>query len=111
MNVVAVSPSGDAEGLKPAPISAAGMDSPAAPVAVPKVPLNSSLRLLLDRMRVVSDNVLPTVVMLVLLLGLWQIVCSQPGASLPPPLKVFTDTQDLIMHPFFEGNGNEKGLG
>ncbi|MBY0510730.1 MAG: nitrate ABC transporter permease [Rhodospirillaceae bacterium] len=57
------------------------------------------------------DNTLPTVVMLALLLGIWQIACSQPGASLPPPLKVFADTQDLIFHPFFEGNGTDKGLG
>lgn len=63
------------------------------------------------RVRATAEKVLPTLVMVAILLGLWQVLCSQPGASLPPPLKVWQDTQELIFHPFYEGSGTDKGLG
>ena len=111
MNKVAVDPVGSADTFEPTQSSPAVAAIPATPVTVPKTPFRLTLSLMMDRLRVVSDNVLPTIVMVALLLGIWQIACSQPGASLPPPLKVFADTQELIWHPFFEGSGTDKGLG
>ncbi len=53
---------------------------------------------------------LPTTAILVILL-LWQIVYSQPGANLPTPTQVWQDTWDpLIKDPFFDFGGNDKGL-
>jgi nitrate/nitrite transport system permease protein len=54
--------------------------------------------------------VLPPVIMLGLLGLVWQLMCSQPGASLPPPSKVIADTWELIKHPLYDNGGNDKGL-
>jgi nitrate/nitrite transport system permease protein len=55
-------------------------------------------------------DLLPLVVSLAVLLGLWQFLCSGPHATLPPPTKVFTDTWELIADPFFDHGGVDKGL-
>ena len=54
--------------------------------------------------------VLPPIVMLALLGVTWEILCSSPTATLPPPSKVITDTWELITHPFYDNGGNDKGL-
>jgi nitrate/nitrite transport system permease protein len=54
--------------------------------------------------------VLPPLLMLGLLGLVWQALCSAPGASLPPPTKVFQDTHELITQPFYDNGGNDKGL-
>jgi nitrate/nitrite transport system permease protein len=38
--------------------------------------------------------------MLVLLLGVWQVACQDEGAALPSPSKVWTESHDVIVHPF-----------
>ena len=40
----------------------------------------------------------------------WQILCSAPDASLPPPSKVLADTHELITQPFYDNGGIDKGL-
>jgi nitrate/nitrite transport system permease protein len=52
----------------------------------------------------------PLVVSLAIIIGLWQFLCSQPGALLPPPSKVLRDTWPLISDPFFDNGGVDKGL-
>jgi nitrate/nitrite transport system permease protein len=54
---------------------------------------------------------LPLAVMLVLLMGLWQLTTSHAGSSLPSPGKVWADSSDLILDPFFDHGGLDKGLG
>ncbi|MFA5119787.1 nitrate ABC transporter permease [Zavarzinia sp.] len=54
--------------------------------------------------------VLPPLVMLVLLLGLWELLCRGGHAPLPAPSQVVTDTWDLISDPFFDHGGTDKGL-
>jgi nitrate/nitrite transport system permease protein len=54
--------------------------------------------------------VLPPVIMLTVLGVLWEIVCSRPGATLPPPSKVVADTWELITRPFYDNGGMDKGL-
>jgi nitrate/nitrite transport system permease protein len=54
--------------------------------------------------------VLPPFITLALLLTLWQILCSAPDASLPPPSKVLSDTWELITDPFYDRGGLDKGL-
>jgi nitrate/nitrite transport system permease protein len=44
------------------------------------------------------------------LVGLWEYLASGPGATLPPPSKVWTDSYDLIVDPFFDRGGLDKGL-
>jgi nitrate/nitrite transport system permease protein len=54
--------------------------------------------------------VLPPVVMLALLGVVWEMVCSQPGSTLPPPSRVIADTWELITHPLYDNGGMDKGL-
>jgi nitrate/nitrite transport system permease protein len=55
--------------------------------------------------------VLPPVIVMALFLVIWQIAASRTGSSLPPPTQVFTDSRDLILHPFYDNGGADKGLG
>ncbi len=50
------------------------------------------------------------VLTLAALLLLWEMLCSQPGATLPAPSKVLTDTWELIVDPFFDNGGTDVGL-
>jgi nitrate/nitrite transport system permease protein len=69
------------------------------------------LPLVLGKMRAGIIAVLPLVVMLVLLLGAWQIAADHASSSLPAPSKIWTDSHDLIVDPFFDHGGLDKGLG
>jgi nitrate/nitrite transport system permease protein len=48
----------------------------------------------------VAVRVFPTLLMLVLFLGVWQIACQGEGSSLPAPSKVWTESHEVIVHPF-----------
>ena len=41
---------------------------------------------------------------------MWELVCRRAGSALPPPSKVFKDTKELILDPFFDHGGIDKGL-
>ena len=58
----------------------------------------------------VARNVVPPLVVAALLLALWQLTCSQPGSSLPPPSQVWIDSFDLIAYPFFNYGSQDIGL-
>jgi nitrate/nitrite transport system permease protein len=62
------------------------------------------------RLRPTVDTVLPPLLVVLALLGLWELVASGPNATLPPPSKVWTDSRDLITDPFFDRGGLDKGL-
>ncbi len=64
-----------------------------------------------DLGRGLLTHVLPPLVVVGLLLLLWELLASGPGASLPAPSKVVTDTWELIVNPFADNGGNDKGLG
>lgn len=56
-------------------------------------------------------RILLPITAILIVLGLWQIIYSQPGANLPTPIQVWQDTWDpLIKDPFFDFGGNDKGL-
>ena len=54
--------------------------------------------------------VVPPLVVLALMLGVWQLLCEQPGASLPPPSQVWQESYDLIANPFFNNGPQDIGL-
>ncbi|MCI0466240.1 MAG: nitrate ABC transporter permease [Beijerinckiaceae bacterium] len=62
-------------------------------------------------LRSVPRNFMPPLITLVLILAAWQILCSRPGATLPPPSTVWLEAGDLILHPFFENGPQDIGLG
>jgi nitrate/nitrite transport system permease protein len=98
--------------LKVAGVSTAvaGAQASATVVALPQKPLKKSF----DwnrHLRGLADTIVPPVAALVLLLGLWQVLSSMPGASLPPPTQIYADSYELIVNPFFDNGGADKGLG
>jgi len=58
-----------------------------------------------------ARNVLPPLVVLAILLGVWQVLCSSPTASLPSPHQVWQESFDLIAYPFFDYGSQDIGLG
>ncbi|MCM5553809.1 nitrate ABC transporter permease [Pleomorphomonas sp. NRK KF1] len=92
-----------------APIEAVGR--PAEPGKV--VPLGRAPASRFDAGRTAASlarNVIPPVIVLLVLLAVWQVSCSGPGASLPPPSQIWTDSYDLIAYPFFEYGSQDIGL-
>ncbi|MBW4465176.1 MAG: nitrate ABC transporter permease [Pegethrix bostrychoides GSE-TBD4-15B] len=55
-------------------------------------------------------NLLPTVIATLILLTIWELLCSIPGATLPGPIQVIEETWPLIIDPFYRGNGTDQGL-
>ena len=55
-------------------------------------------------------HVLPPLLILSVLLLIWQLLGSRPGAALPPPSKVVQDTWQLIVEPFYDNGGNDVGI-
>ncbi len=57
-----------------------------------------------------TNHILPPLVVMGLLTVIWELLCSRPGAALPAPSQVVTDTWELITQPFFDNGGNDVGL-
>jgi nitrate/nitrite transport system permease protein len=59
-----------------------------------------------------SKKIIRPLIALAIFLVIWQILCASPTANLPSPLKVFQETWNpLIINPFFDNGGTDKGLG
>src|SRR6476469_7224415 len=58
----------------------------------------------------VAERVVPPVVVIAVALLIWELLCRRAGSTLPPPSRVLTDTWDLIVDPFFDRGGLDKGL-
>jgi len=65
---------------------------------------------LLNASRGFATHVLPPLLILSVLLLIWQLLGSRPGAALPPPSKVVQDTWQLIVEPFYDNGGNDVGI-
>jgi nitrate/nitrite transport system permease protein len=87
----------------PKPIAAA------APVSVPE-PGPLARPSFAARLRPAAEAALPPLLVVLALLGVWELVASGPGATLPPPSKVWADAGELITDPFFDRGGLDKGL-
>lgn len=56
------------------------------------------------------NHVLPPLVVIGLLVLIWEMLGSRPGAALPAPSRVIEDTWELILHPFYDNGGNDVGI-
>ena len=65
---------------------------PAAPARVPST--------IESRLRSIAAGVVPTLLMLVVLLTLWEVACSSPESSLPSPSRIWSESHEVIVHPF-----------
>jgi nitrate/nitrite transport system permease protein len=66
---------------------------------------------LAPRLKTTMINVIPPLIILVVLLVIWQIAFSRPGATLPSPTVVWKEANELILHPFFVNGTQDIGLG
>jgi len=87
----------------------------APPIATARVlPLKAPKRPLADRFGAVIGNVasrvVPPLVVLAAAVAVWELMCRKSGATLPPPSAVLRDTWELIVDPFFDRGGIDKGL-
>jgi nitrate/nitrite transport system permease protein len=59
-----------------------------------------------------SQKIIRPAVAILILLAVWQLLCSGSTPNLPSPLTVIQETWDpLIINPFFDNGGTDKGLG
>ncbi|MGL4634480.1 MAG: nitrate ABC transporter permease [Beijerinckiaceae bacterium] len=56
-------------------------------------------------------TVVPPLITVALLMLVWQIAFSKPGASLPAPTVVWAEAHELIMQPFYWASSQDIGLG
>jgi nitrate/nitrite transport system permease protein len=62
------------------------------------------------RLAAIARVVVPPLITLAALIGIWQLATSAPGSSLPSPTTVVSDTWQLIVDPFYDNGGLDKGL-
>jgi nitrate/nitrite transport system permease protein len=90
--------------LVPAPAAAAKV----LPLRPPRT--TSSLDRLASHAAGAAARVVPPLVVIALTLIVWEMLCGRPGATLPPPSRVIKDTWELIVDPFYDRGGIDKGL-
>lgn len=56
------------------------------------------------------DDILTPLITMIVLLLIWQLFSSLPGAKLPSPVRVIQETWVLILYPFYDRGGTDKGL-
>lgn len=76
-----------------------------------KRPTNSSNSWLRDaKLKQRLDDILTPLITILILLAVWQLLSSLPGAELPGPIQVVQETWILILYPFYDRGGTDKGL-
>ncbi len=60
--------------------------------------------------RSVAAVILPPVVTLGVILALWQGLTGDSMAGLPSPVAIWRDSKELILNPFYDRGGVDKGL-
>lgn len=55
-------------------------------------------------------NLVPTAIALGIILVIWQLFSASPDATLPGPIQTVSETWKLIIDPFFDNGGTDKGL-
>ena len=79
--------------------------------APPSAPERASpFETLARRVGAVAAAVIPPLLTLLVLLGLWQLAAGGHTGGVPAPLAVWQDSHDLIVDPFFDHGGVDKGL-
>ena len=55
-------------------------------------------------------KIIRPLVAIAVLLIIWQILCHSPESTLPGPIKAVQESWNLIINPFFDNGGTDKGL-
>jgi nitrate/nitrite transport system permease protein len=83
---------------------------PAETSSLARAASSDALRRLRKRATEVAQVTIPPLITLALLVVIWELACSSPGASLPAPSQVVKDTWELIIHPLYDNGGIDRGL-
>jgi nitrate/nitrite transport system permease protein len=100
MGVPVRDPQTRAPSRKPATVFALRPDVGVSPASAPALAYAKSF----------ASRVLPPLITLLLIIGLWQVLCSSPGSSLPAPTKILNSSWELITNPFYDRGNLDKGL-
>ena len=92
--------------LEPAPVSA---PPPADILALPKRGPDPWARVG-QGAKGAAAAVLPPLAAIAIALGVWQMATTGHPEGFPSPWSVWTDSHDLILHPFFNNGGVDRGL-
>jgi len=65
---------------------------------------------LLSSLQKKIPDLIPPAIAITIFLVLWQLFSWIPGATLPGPIQVIQDTWLLILYPFYDKGGTDKGL-
>jgi nitrate/nitrite transport system permease protein len=55
-------------------------------------------------------QIIRPLVAIVVIMVIWQILCHDPKSTLPGPIKMIEESINLIINPFFDNGGIDKGL-
>ncbi len=78
---------------------------------MPQVAAKTFLSRALPVMSEIAARIVPPLIVLAIILVVWQFATNSPKASLPSPLKIWQDSKDLIVDPFFVAGPQDIGLG
>ena len=78
---------------------AVAMAPPPASPAPTTAPARRKGKSISDMAGAAAARLLPTLLMLVLFLGAWQIACQDEGSTLPSPSRIWTESHEVIVHP------------
>ena len=97
--------------VMPPAITQAAAPARATVIALPAAPRPSLAARLKPKMTALLATVVPPLVTLLVILLVWEILCSGRGATLPPPSQVWKEAGELILDPFFVNGSQDIGLG
>jgi nitrate/nitrite transport system permease protein len=100
--------------ITPAPAEPSAGASPpvAAPAEVVSLPSKAGpdATRLKERATSLAGVVLPPVGMLLIVLLVWQGLASNATSGLPAPSQIWLESKELILNPFYDNGGVDKGL-
>ncbi len=79
-------------------------------IATKQSPNKSFENSIFSRLQKQFPDLLPPVIAIAIFLAIWQVFSWLPGATLPGPIQVVQDTWILILYPFYDKGGIDKGL-
>ncbi len=104
MNMHALKTEPDAAAIAPAVVSTAAPVVAMTPKRAPRAEKYVKMA------QETAVRVVPPLIVLALLILFWELVCQRAGSTLPPPSRVLKETRELILDPFYDRGGIDKGL-
>ncbi|MDP3659614.1 nitrate ABC transporter permease [Phenylobacterium sp.] len=84
---------------------------PVTPAAILPMPRKSvSAGRVAQTLREAAANLLPPLITLIAVLLIWQLAAGDAAGGLPSPSRIWMESHDLILNPFFDHGGTDKGL-